>query len=257
MAGMKRKNLVTATRMVRSSKVKGAGSEALELAELEARTEILWPATKHRAKPEGGKAGGGEQVARKRAKKGEGLPEGQAVSAAAPALLETEVFARKETEVFSQQETEIVTQQETEVVGAEAVEPPVKGAKGSRKGKAQNVKAVELVRTEPPEDFDAIWDLAWELRKERDAPVDWAGSESLGTDRQTGNVDKYHSMIALMLSSQTKDQVVAEAVKAMQAHPMGLTPQSVVEMSDQELDNYIFKVSPIFLSSITRSFLIV
>jgi hypothetical protein len=70
--------------------------------------------------------------------------------------------------------------------------------------------------------------------------VDWAGSESLGVDPDTGVLDKYHVLIALMLSSQTKDQVVAEAMAALRAK--GLSVDGVLAMSDAELNGCIAKV---------------
>ena len=85
-----------------------------------------------------------------------------------------------------------------------------------------------------------IYDLTVELRKERDAPVDWAGSESLGVDPTTGQLDRYHVLIALMLSSQTKDQVVAEAMAKLRAK--GLSVEAVLRMSDEELNACIAKV---------------
>ena len=41
-------------------------------------------------------------------------------------------------------------------------------------------KTMTPLSTEPPEGWREIYDLCVELRKERDAPVDWAGSEALG-----------------------------------------------------------------------------
>ena len=70
------------------------------------------------------------------------------------------------------------------------------------------------------EGWRKLYDLTLELRKERDAPVDWAGSESLGKDPITGEIDKYHALISLMLSSQTKDQVVAEAMGKLRARAL-------------------------------------
>jgi len=109
---------------------------------------------------------------------------------------------------------------------------------------AQDAKgnAVERAKAKEPKGWREIYDLVLELRKERDAPVDWAGSESLGTNQESGEVNEYHTLIALMLSSQTKDQVVAEAMQNLKDSPGGLTPESVLAMTDEELKGYIFKV---------------
>jgi hypothetical protein len=87
---------------------------------------------------------------------------------------------------------------------------PVKTAKAP---KQKRVKVTTVIEAVEPDGWREIYDLVVELRKERDAPVDWAGSESLGTDQDSGEVDKFHTLIALMLSSQTKDQVVADAMR--------------------------------------------
>jgi hypothetical protein len=84
-------------------------------------------------------------------------------------------------------------------------------AKAVRQKKVKVEKAI--VQAAEPQGWREIYDLVVELRKERDAPVDWAGSESLGTDQASGEVDKFHTLLALMLSSQTKDQVVADAMR--------------------------------------------
>jgi endonuclease III len=46
-------------------------------------------------------------------------------------------------------------------------------------------------------------------------------------------VDAFNTFIALMLSSQTKDQVVGEAVENLKASPGGLTVDSILAMSDE------------------------
>lgn len=46
-------------------------------------------------------------------------------------------------------------------------------------------------------------------------------------------MDAFNTFIALMLSSQTKDQVVGEAVENLKASPGGLTVDSILAMSDE------------------------
>lgn len=52
-------------------------------------------------------------------------------------------------------------------------------------------------------------------------------------NHETGEVDPFNTFIALMLSSQTKDQVVGEAVERLKASPGGLSVDSVLAMSDE------------------------
>eukprot|EP00292_Cryptomonas_paramecium_P012457 CAMPEP_0113723906 /NCGR_PEP_ID=MMETSP0038_2-20120614/38738_1 /TAXON_ID=2898 /ORGANISM="Cryptomonas paramecium" /LENGTH=367 /DNA_ID=CAMNT_0000653657 /DNA_START=196 /DNA_END=1299 /DNA_ORIENTATION=+ /assembly_acc=CAM_ASM_000170 len=92
----------------------------------------------------------------------------------------------------------------------------------------------------PPANWREIYNLIKEMRKERIAPVDWAGSEILGIDPNSGKLNQYHALIALMLSSQTKDQVVAEAMSNLRQR--GLTIDSVLGMSDADLNACIRKV---------------
>lgn len=89
----------------------------------------------------------------------------------------------------------------------------------------------------PPDGWKEVYDLVWELRLARDAPVDWAGCEVVGKG------DPFHILVALMLSSQTKDQVVSEATLAMKAWKRGgLSVDSILDMTDTELDTLIAKV---------------
>jgi len=89
----------------------------------------------------------------------------------------------------------------------------------------------------PPEGWKEVYDLVWELRLARDAPVDWAGCEVVGKG------DEFHILVALMLSSQTKDQVVSDAMQALKAWPRGgLSVDSILAMTDVELDSMIAKV---------------
>jgi hypothetical protein len=57
----------------------------------------------------------------------------------------------------------------------------VSGGKDDAAAKPKSPKnTMTPLSTEPPEGWREIYDLCLELRKERDAPVDWAGSEALG-----------------------------------------------------------------------------
>lgn len=53
-------------------------------------------------------------------------------------------------------------------------------------------------------------------------------------------VMRYQSLIALMLSSQTKDQVTFAAMERLRAR--GLTVDNVLNMSDEELGKLIYPV---------------
>eukprot|EP00961_Rhodomonas_salina_P196670 2654352-Rhodomonas_salina.3 len=106
-----------------------------------------------------------------------------------------------------------------------------KKPKQKQKAKEEPVSS-EAATIVPPDGWRKIYDLVVELRKERDAPVDWAGSEALGVDKSTNQIDKFHVLIALMLSSQTKDQVkrtpLALSLSSLSSLSLPFSPPSFI-----------------------------
>ena len=93
---------------------------------------------------------------------------------------------------------------------------------------------------DPPKGWDTIYSLVEELRADRSAPVDENGSEAL-PQRDLGlKVFRFQVLIALMLSSQTKDAVVGDAIRALQKH--GLTVDNISATSAETLNSLIQKV---------------
>jgi endonuclease-3 len=80
-----------------------------------------------------------------------------------------------------------------------------------------------------------------ELRESKTAPVDVDGCEALGVSSPHDPKQfRFHTLVALMLSSQTKDKVVGDAIRSLQSHsPGGLSPSSVLEMGAEALDRHI------------------
>ena len=70
----------------------------------------------------------------------------------------------------------------------------------------------------PPE-WEKVWELVTEMRGQTEAPVDTEGCERLA---ERGAVSekafRFQTLVALMLSSQTKDTITAAAVRRLQAH---------------------------------------
>lgn len=94
---------------------------------------------------------------------------------------------------------------------------------------------------DPPRDFESINSLVEELRADRSAPVDDNGSEALPQRDLGEKVFRFQVLIALMLSSQTKDAVVGDAIRALQKH--GLTVENIVNNTPSEkLNQLIGKV---------------
>eukprot|EP00123_Amoebidium_parasiticum_P016408 comp23414_c0_seq1/m.38918 comp23414_c0_seq1/g.38918 ORF comp23414_c0_seq1/g.38918 comp23414_c0_seq1/m.38918 type:complete len:314 (-) comp23414_c0_seq1:65-1006(-) len=71
------------------------------------------------------------------------------------------------------------------------------------------------------------------MRKDRTAPVDELGCEVLGRLGGEGKGFRFHVLVALMLSSQTKDEVTAAAVKRLSSQ--GCTPEQLVAMDKDQL----------------------
>jgi endonuclease-3 len=93
----------------------------------------------------------------------------------------------------------------------------------------------------PKEDWESIYRLVEELRADRTAPVDTDGSEALPQKHLGPQVYRFQVLIALMLSSQTKDAVVGDAMHQLQQH--GLTVANIRNnTSFDQLNQLIGKV---------------
>ena len=62
------------------------------------------------------------------------------------------------------------------------------------------------------------------MRNENIAPVDTMGCESLADRERTPRDQRFQTLVALMLSSQTKDTVTAVAMRNMQENMPGVHP---------------------------------
>ena len=95
----------------------------------------------------------------------------------------------------------------------------------------------------PNEDWQAIYQLVEELRSDRTAPVDTNGSEALPQKDLGEKTYRFQVLIALMLSSQTKDNVVGETMRQLQQHGDGLTLDHIRNHTTYEqLNQVIFRV---------------
>ena len=92
----------------------------------------------------------------------------------------------------------------------------------------------------PPVGWEEIYSLVEELRQDRSAPVDHAGAEVLPEKYKDPNVFRFQVLIALMLSSQTKDAVVGDAMRQLQQH--GLTIENIAKTDSKTLNQLIQKV---------------
>eukprot|EP01098_Paradermamoeba_levis_P009203 TRINITY_DN381_c0_g1_i10.p1 TRINITY_DN381_c0_g1~~TRINITY_DN381_c0_g1_i10.p1 ORF type:complete len:147 (-),score=35.51 TRINITY_DN381_c0_g1_i10:209-595(-) len=72
------------------------------------------------------------------------------------------------------------------------------------------------------------------------APVDTMGCEALAEVHPDPKVFRYQTLISLMLSSQTRDEMTAAAVKKLQHH--GLTVTNIISTPDTLLNSLISNV---------------
>ena len=98
----------------------------------------------------------------------------------------------------------------------------------------------------PKSDWLQTYRLVEELRADRTAPVDVFGSEALPQrpPEVTQEVFRFQSLVALMLSSQTKDPVVGRAIRRLQTElkPHGLCLAGVRAASEEKIRELIYGV---------------
>lgn len=92
----------------------------------------------------------------------------------------------------------------------------------------------------PPSNWGQLFARLEDYRKHLKAPVDTMGCHRLRDENAPKEVQRFHTLVALMLSAQTKDVVTAAAMDALIKR--GLTAQSVHAMTERELDKHICKV---------------
>lgn len=82
------------------------------------------------------------------------------------------------------------------------------------------------------------FNLISKMRKEilPPAPVDVIGCDRLADPDAPPKVKRFQTLVALMLSSQTRDAITADAMNRLKAgNYSGLTPESIVKWSEEEL----------------------
>ena len=100
------------------------------------------------------------------------------------------------------------------------------------------------VTIQAPSGWEEVYGLVKEMRKDRVAPVDTMGCETLAEAHLSAKDRRFQTLIALMLSSQTKDTTNAVAMKRLQtelASP-GLTLQNILAVDPVKLNELIYVV---------------
>lgn len=91
-----------------------------------------------------------------------------------------------------------------------------------------------------PTNWEKTLEYVKEMRKHKTAPVDEMGCHKCADPNASDRVFRYQSLIALMLSSQTKDQVTHAATQRLNAY--GCTPETIVATPDDVLGKLIYPV---------------
>ncbi|CAG8741906.1 27259_t:CDS:2 [Dentiscutata erythropus] len=115
-----------------------------------------------------------------------------------------------------------------------------------QKHSALSKKLTTHEQIQPPLNWEDVYKCIKDYRKTAIAPVDTMGCERLAdkpNDVITPQTSRFQSLIALMLSSQTKDQVTAAAMQNLrQQLKGGLNMESIMQVDEEFLDQCISKV---------------
>jgi endonuclease-3 len=109
------------------------------------------------------------------------------------------------------------------------------------------------VEIHPPYDWETVYAAVKEMRVSgvaQNAAVDTMGCERLGQDSVSPKVKRYHTLTALMLSSQTKDTTNAMAMRRLQnelpaykeGEPVGLNLENILNVDPVLLNELIWVV---------------
>jgi endonuclease-3 len=106
--------------------------------------------------------------------------------------------------------------------------------------KANGRKVKKELSTVPPENWEEMYALVKKMRIERPAPVDTMGCDVAADRTMSPLIQRFHILISLMLSSQTKDTTNAAAMSRLrQEIPGGLTLQTILDIDPPRLNELI------------------
>lgn len=91
-----------------------------------------------------------------------------------------------------------------------------------------------------PPNWEIILENVKEMRKHKTAPVDDMGCHKCADPNASPSVSRYQSLLALMLSSQTKDQVTHAAMQRLNTY--GCKPDIIAATPDDVLGKLIYPV---------------
>ncbi|XP_037823794.1 endonuclease III-like protein 1 [Lucilia sericata] len=163
--------------------------------------------------------------------------------------IKSEVAPKRSTRKLKKQSIIENTQSSLEIV---INAKPVKATKSPNKTKASIVKEEEPCSSKKikQESSDEIWQPAnWQtilenirkMRTKDSAPVDTMGCHKCADENADEKTQRFHKLVALMLSSQTKDETTYHAM--LRLREQNLTPEVICQMKVNVLENILHPVS--------------
>ncbi|CAL8142627.1 unnamed protein product [Orchesella dallaii] len=99
----------------------------------------------------------------------------------------------------------------------------------------------EPLKVEPPSNWQKVLENIKIMRSTKTAAVDTMGCERTADLTVDPKIQRFQTLVSLMLSSQTKDQVTYAAMERLKAR--GLTVQSMLDVDEKELGDLLNPVS--------------
>ena len=139
-------------------------------------------------------------------------------------------------------ETSAKSEKQTNTASASTTRAASASASPSTPSPRKKRLKIEPGSLPPPSNWQMLYSIVEELRADRTAPLDSDGGEALPQTHLGPKVYRFQVLVALMLSSQTKDAVVGNAIRALQSHEGGLTVENINGMEDTVLNGLIRQV---------------
>lgn len=112
--------------------------------------------------------------------------------------------------------------------------------KNKNVGQSTNPRNIKDEKQWMPPNWEIILKNIKEMRKHETAPVDTMGCHKCADPDASPMVSRYQSLVALMLSSQTKDQVTHAAMQRLNTY--GCKPDLIAATPDDVLGKLIYPV---------------
>ncbi|KAJ4306239.1 alpha,alpha-trehalase nth1 [Collariella sp. IMI 366227] len=164
---------------------------------------------------------------------------------------------RAPTRTTRSMKTEIKTEIKPEPSSSDAetpdTKPPKPRGRVRKPARRTTDPSTGTIKVEPPTDWEEIYALVKEMRltgAASNAAVDTMGCERLAQSHASARDRRFHTLVALMLSSQTKDTVTAEAMRRLynelppyrEGAPAGLNLENMLAVEPEVLNELIGKV---------------